>query len=63
MPVPAPDPHRPWTAAVTSVHNDRAYPGAAGPRGRRPEPRMETRSCRVPRVVALPPADRYRQPL
>jgi len=69
VPVPPPDPARSRSAAFACLHNDRAYPRLAGPwppggrtGGARTCP-AETRSRRVPRVVALPPADRYRQPL
>ena len=59
--VAAPDPRRPaapGSLAAAIVHSYRAYPGRRGRGGA-----LETRSRRVPWVMALPPADRYRQPL
>ena len=72
MPVPPPDTGP--VISVSALHSCRAYPawwpaarrpggaGAPAPGGRIGAP-SKTRSCSVPRVVALPPADGYGQPL
>src|ERR1035437_3474004 len=44
MPVPAPDPRRPWPAAVTRLHNDRGYPGRGRTGGARSRPGRHDRA-------------------